>query len=59
MTIDIATSGHTRRPIIVARDVPPEVQDCGNVRMGAGIKVCWLTWEIFQHLPRACPEFCV
>jgi len=51
MTIETSAAGHTIRPIIVARDVPPEVQDSGKVRMGAGIKICWLTWEILQHLP--------
>jgi hypothetical protein len=51
MTIDTPTAGHLVTPIIVARDVPPDVQDSGKVRMGGAIKVCWLTWEIFQHLP--------
>jgi hypothetical protein len=37
MTIDTPTAGH--------------LQDSGKVRMGGAIKVCWLTWEIFQHLP--------
>ncbi len=51
MTIETSTTAHPVEPIIVACDVPAEVQDCGKVRMGAGIKVCWLTWEILQHLP--------
>jgi hypothetical protein len=51
MTIETIETNRAVRPIIVARDVPPEVQDSGKVRMGAGIKCCWLTWELFQHLP--------
>ncbi len=51
MTNETSTTGRSAKTIIIAREVPADVRDCGNVRMGGGIHICWLTWEIFQYLP--------
>jgi len=51
MTTEASAESHPAKTIIVAHDVPAEVRDGGKVRMGGGIHVCWLTWEIFQYLP--------
>jgi homogentisate 1,2-dioxygenase len=51
MTNEASTTGPSAKTIIIAKEVPEEVQDCGKVRMGGAIKICWLTWEIFQYIP--------
>jgi hypothetical protein len=51
MTNEGSTTGQPARTIIIAQEVPAEVQDSGQVRMGGAIKVCWLTLELFHYLP--------
>jgi len=51
MANQASTADHPAHRIIIAQDVPTEVQDSGQVRMGGAIKICWLTWELFHYLP--------
>jgi hypothetical protein len=51
MTNDTSRNDFSATSIIIAREVPSDVRDCGKVRMGGAIKFCWLTWELLQHLP--------
>jgi hypothetical protein len=51
MTKEASNTVQPAKTIIIAQDVPEEVQDSGQVRMGGAIKVCWLTLEIFHYLP--------
>ncbi len=51
MTTEVSTTCYSTKTIMIAQEVPAEVQDSGKVRMGGAIKICWLTWEVFQYLP--------
>jgi hypothetical protein len=51
MTKEASNTVQPAKTVIIAQDVPEEVQDSGQVRMGGAIKVCWLTLEIFHYLP--------
>jgi hypothetical protein len=50
MGTDMTSNARVSNKFPVARGVPPEVQDCGKVRMGGAIRIEWMAMEFLKML---------
>jgi len=50
MRPDVTISERATQKYIVAREMPPEVRDCGKVRMGGAIRIEWMAMELLKIL---------